>query len=227
MLLIFPKTHIKDRCKLLIKQTAAGPHTVNKEGGMERRVVRLVRKVCLLGDPGVGKTSLIRMHLSGTFDPEQRSTVGTSVSRRTVVLDFPEKGLEVHLRLSLWDITGHVNHPRFRRAYLRGAHGALVVADASRPETLPGTIDWLDELRAEAGNVPAVLVVNKMDIFEKGALDVELLRDICAGFGCELRLASARTGRSVNGTFNRLFRRLAWTAVDEFSRGGSKWGMCA
>ncbi|MGQ9583245.1 MAG: GTP-binding protein [Thermoplasmatota archaeon] len=189
--------------------------------GMERRVLRVVRKVCLLGEPGVGKTSLVRRLLSGTFDPEQRATIGASVSDSAVVVSCPESGMEVHLRLRIWDITGHRQPVMSPRAFLRGAHGALVVADASRPETLNATIDWLDELKGEAGDVPVVLILNKIDISDLERLDLELLKDICTGFGCEFRTASARTGQDVVGSFQQLFRKLARRALDVPSGGAA------
>ncbi|MEM2870242.1 MAG: Rab family GTPase [Thermoplasmata archaeon] len=194
---------------------------------MERRTNHLVRKVCVLGDAGVGKTSLVRRYLSGTFDPEQRPTVGTLVSGKTVLISSPDCALDIRLKLCVWDITGHRRFLRAHRLFLRGSHGAMVVADATRPQTLYGTIDWLEDLREEAGKVPVVLVLNKMDILEKKRLDIEFLKDICAGFGCELRLASARTGQNVHNSFERLLRKLAGSVLDGASVSGSRWTICA
>ena len=97
------------------------------------------KKICLLGDFAVGKTSLVQRFVYALFDDKYISTIGVKVSRKTVVL--PREDEVVELTLMLWDLAGSEEFGRVRASYLRGAVGAVLVCDVTRPHDLclPGT----------------------------------------------------------------------------------------
>ena len=97
-------------------------------------MVTLSKKVCLLGDFAVGKTSLVRRFVYDLFDDKYISTIGVKVSRKTVSLARDDD--IVDLTMMLWDLAGSEEFSRMRASYLRGAACALMVYDISRPETL-------------------------------------------------------------------------------------------
>lgn len=98
----------------------------------------LSKKVCLLGDFAVGKTSLVRRFVHDYFDDQYLSTIGVKVSRKTINIAQGEQIVE--LTMMLWDLAGSEEFTHLRASYLRGAAGVLLVGDLTRPltfDTLP------------------------------------------------------------------------------------------
>ncbi len=87
------------------------------------------KKVCLLGDFAVGKTSLVRRFVEGRFDDKYLSTIGVKISRKTLARPYGA------LHLIVWDLAGGEEFGA-ESSYLRGAAGALIVGDLTRRETL-------------------------------------------------------------------------------------------
>ncbi|RLC60203.1 MAG: GTP-binding protein, partial [Chloroflexota bacterium] len=97
-------------------------------------MISIAKKVCLLGDLAVGKTSLVSRFVYNLFDDKYVSTIGVKVSRKTVII--PRAGDIVELTMMLWNLAGNEEFDRVRASYLRGAAGAVLVCDLTRPETL-------------------------------------------------------------------------------------------
>lgn len=81
------------------------------------------KKVCLLGDFAVGKTSLVRRFVEGHFEDKYLSTIGVKVARKSLDRD------ETKLNLLIWDLVGGNEFSRSETGYLLGTAGALVVCD--------------------------------------------------------------------------------------------------
>ena len=107
-------------------------------------VMAFSKKVCLLGEFAVGKTSLVRRFVQNFFDDRYISTVGVKVSRKT--MSFPRAGEVVELTMMIWDLAGSEEFDRVRASYLRGTAGALLVCDLTRPETLHGLRAYANDL---------------------------------------------------------------------------------
>ena len=95
-----------------------------------------------------------------------------------------------------------------RTAYLRGAAGYLLVADGTRPDTLDKVIDLHRRARAELGDVPFVLVVNKMDRADEWSIQDASLDDLCTQ-GWPIVRASAKLGSGVTEAFMEIARRVS------------------
>lgn len=155
------------------------------------------KKVCMVGLYGTGKTCLVRQYVHSIFSAKYHSTVGVKIDRKTVTVD----GREV--TLLLWDLAGRDAEQDISPSYLRGAHGLLFVADGTRRET----VDQLGELRelsrAAAGDVPAMLALNKSDLADQwviGPKDLERLGQQ----GWHTVKTSAKTGTGVEDAFGWL-----------------------
>ena len=94
----------------------------------ERKVIQ--KKICLLGDEAVGKTSLVRRYVEGRFDEKYLSTMGVTISRKTMVRPT------YTMNMLVWDMEGSPTLKKIQVNYLRGAAGALIVCDLTRRETL-------------------------------------------------------------------------------------------
>jgi small GTP-binding protein len=87
------------------------------------------KKIVLLGNEGVGKTSLVKRYVHSIFNDEYLTTIGIKISKKVVSVG------DVEVNLMLWDIAGNMMSKTLYNNYLQGAHGVFLVCDASRPET--------------------------------------------------------------------------------------------
>lgn len=129
------------------------------------------KKICTIGDFGVGKTSLIRRYVEGVFSDEYLSTVGVKVSQKLLEID-PESDREaIQLKLMIWDLEGHTRFKPIAKSYLQGASGALIVADLTRPETLDNLNDRLELFLSVNPKGVVAIALNKLDLAMTEKLD--------------------------------------------------------
>ncbi|MCB0032647.1 MAG: GTP-binding protein [Anaerolineales bacterium] len=158
------------------------------------------KKVCLLGDFAVGKTSLVRRFVKDRFDDKYLSTIGVKISRKT--LERPT----YTLNLLLWDLAGGDEYSNTESGYLRGAAGALIVCDLTRYETIHALERYTKQLRLFNPQAAVVLVANKLDLTDERVIHDEELHKVAHiinGNGHYL-LSSAKTGEGVNQAFEKL-----------------------
>lgn len=119
-------------------------------------------KVCMLGDFGVGKTSMVARYVRSTFSDKYLTTVGVKVDSKDVALPGHDP-----LKLVLWDIAGRAALDAPSANYLRGAAALLLVADGTREGSLTSALNLLMQSRASLPDAIAVLAVNKLDLVER------------------------------------------------------------
>jgi len=166
----------------------------------------LTAKVCLLGDPAVGKSSLVHCMAGDRFNEMYVTTVGARVLKKTVTVRHPVAHSEVRVRLMLWEITGHLG-PAVSHPFLRGADAAIVVSDMARLETQIDLWKWVEAARFAAGDLPVILIVNKTDLGEPG-FDAGVAQELSAEYRGTCYYTSARTGANVEEAFTGVAARL-------------------
>ena len=87
-----------------------------------------VLKLAVLGDAGVGKTSLVNQFVEDKFKEDYRATMGVNI----VIKNIELKQIDSRVRLILWDIAGQEVYEKTRGAYYEGCAGALLVYDITR-----------------------------------------------------------------------------------------------
>ncbi len=157
-----------------------------------------VRKVMLLGEIGVGKSSLVRRLTLDRFDFDYKPTLGVNI----YTYDVPDAVAGSPMTLIIWDTDGNMRDSIFRHVYMREASAALIVGDATRP----GTIDIMTQLgegfRDAFPGRRHAFVINKSDLLahnEAPPLNDDLRRRID-----DLTVTSARTGHNVRDAFHAL-----------------------
>ena len=156
------------------------------------------KKVCLLGDFAVGKTSLIGRCVEDRFDDEYLSTIGVKISRKT--LQRPE----YELNLLIWDLASGDDIDQLSRRYLLGAVGAILVCDLTRPETLEITQRYVGVMQAVNSDSALVLAGNKADLEEERAIDDDSLAATANAMDVPCLLTSAKSGLGVEKAFDLL-----------------------
>ena len=180
---------------------------------------RYIKKVALVGDSAVGKTSMIRRFVIDVFDDKYIATIGAKVSKKDLEYKLPDK--TVYLTLMMWDILGQKDYKKMRVQGLTGAHGVIIASDMSRPQTVKSVEDfWLPETRVVVPDAPIVLVGNKVDLAPPDSPGALELKQIATKADVPLLLCSAKTGENVEATFRKIGELM--TPAETGDKTGSK-----
>ncbi len=144
------------------------------------------KKIVLLGNESVGKTSLIKQYVHSIFNDEYLSTIGINISKKSVVIG------DVTYKLLIWDVAGDLMNEKLYDAYLRGTHAFLLVFDSTREETYSAIMKELEVLNSYFPEVNKLVIGNKMDLLEGESPSFDAKFDL---------LTSAKTGKNVEGAF--------------------------
>jgi small GTP-binding protein len=172
-------------------------------------------KVVMLGDFAVGKTSLVNRYVHSIFSEKYLATLGVHISKKDIVLDGGGQGRDV--TFLLWDINGEDGFHTVLPQYLKGAAGAILVCDATRPGTWSSIAGHEKLFRRENPEGTCVVALNKIDLLtatDARAAEKELGRRSGAG-GSLLYPTSAKAETNVNALFAGLGALCLGMAVDD------------
>ena len=158
----------------------------------------LKKKICMVGQFGVGKTSLVRRFVDSIFDDRYLTTVGVKIDRKDVSVGGTS------LTLMLWDLAGEDDLAQLNVSHLRGASGYILVADGCRAATLDKAAELQQRITQMLGPLPFVLVVNKADLRSQW----EVQGAHIAQFGWPTFETSAKAGSGVEEMFGGLAAEL-------------------
>lgn len=155
-------------------------------------------KILIIGDPAVGKTSLLLRLVKGSFSGDTMNTVGSE--------EYLSKELSVDgqkTTLNIWDTAGQEKFRTITSSYYRGAEGVIIVFDLSRQETFDHVAKWHEQIvRYASEEVPVIVVGNKSDL-EK-VVDESSINSICKEKLMHYYEASAANGNNVEQVFTHL-----------------------
>ena len=153
------------------------------------------RKICLVGEPGVGKSTLVRsLAIAIHADGEIALPGGHGISAAQFDL--------LGERISLWDIAGYSALDTLNQAFLSGIDGIAAVADAARPSSAAVALRLIAQIRRLYPGTPAVLLLNKRDTAVPAPVQVD------PAAGVAVFEVSARSGDNVRDAFAELARRV-------------------
>jgi small GTP-binding protein len=162
-------------------------------------------KICLIGDVGVGKTSLIRRYVLDVFDDKYIATIGTKVTKKEVEVKDPSTGAPTKVVLLIWDIMGQPSFREvLREAYFYGVEGALAVCDVTSKESLGELRYWIKAMTSTTGNVPIVFLGNKCDLRDETRIPYQDIEIFAKKHNSPALLTSAKTGYNVDQVFSTI-----------------------
>ena len=159
-------------------------------------------KMCIFGDGGVGKTTLINRYISGKYSEDFRMTIG---------VDFYTKNIEIQdirVNLQIWDFAGEQQFKNLLPNYVIGASGGIYMYDISRFYSVTHIEEWINLLNKAPDRreekLPILLVGGKKDLALKGKRVVEesYASELGKKFGViDFIECSSKTGENVELIF--------------------------
>ena len=165
-------------------------------------------KVIIVGDSGVGKTSIVSRYLK-RFNENEKSTVGASYSNRAEKID------NYNICFDIWDTAGQEKFRSVNTIFYRDANICILVYDITRKESFESLKTYWHKTVKELGADDILFGVagNKIDKFEEEAVEPQEGKDFAASIGAEFHLTSALQNTSIDELFQDLGKRFTQTGA--------------
>jgi len=173
-----------------------------KEGGIIfKGRTEAIYKVIVIGDPAVGKTSLLTKFAKDKFEEKYISTVGTNIVKQSIELE--EENATVNLMF--WDVAGQPQFYMLHRPYFNGADGVILVFDMTRSSTFSNVNNWWNTcIKYGLSGVPRILIGNKVDLKDERKIILPMAEHLSEKFSAPYYETSALTGETVKDIFNKI-----------------------
>lgn len=160
-------------------------------------------KVCLLGDTGVGKSSIVWRFVEDSFDPNINPTIGASFMTKTVQYQN-----ELH-KFLIWDTAGQERFRALAPMYYRGSAAAIIVYDITKEETFSTLKNWVKELRQHGPpNIVVAIAGNKCDLNDVREVLEKDSKDYAESINAVFVETSAKNAININELFLEISRRI-------------------
>jgi small GTP-binding protein len=173
--------------------------------GEEASGKKYIFKIVLLGDPGVGKSSLITRFVHNRFQASYLMTIGVDILSKQLFVESDE------VLFLISDIGGQERFASVREKFYRGARGCFLVFDLTRSSTLSSVKEWKKGLEGVEEEVIYFLIGNKADLKEQVAVEDELIEEIKKELNLSEEsffITSAKTGEKVEEAFSTFAKEL-------------------
>ncbi len=168
------------------------------EGKSLAEITTYSYKLIVVGDPSVGKTSLIRRYANKKFEESYLPTIGADFTIKQI--DIKEDNAVKQIMLQIWDMGGQRMFERIKEHYMIGANAGLVVFDLTRRETFENVDSWLKDIKSHCGEIPCIILANKFDLSTRIISEDELTA-FSSTKAVEIFETSAKTGKNVDNVF--------------------------
>ncbi|KAK8865357.1 Ras- protein Rab-8B [Tritrichomonas musculus] len=159
-------------------------------------------KIILIGDSGVGKTSLIKSYLGYEFNKSLPNTIGCEYNSKTINID----GFTIEL--CIWDTAGQETFRSIVASYFRNVHGVLLVFDLTKKNSFDSIPNWIKTFHEKSNfETDFVLIGNKSDL-ESSEINQSDIQNLANSHHCEYFETSALNGSNVEAAFSFLAKQI-------------------
>ena len=166
-------------------------------------------KLLIIGESGVGKTSILLRFTDDYFSDKFMSTIG---------VDFKVKELEVdgkHVKLQIWDSAGQERFRNITMSYYRNSSGIIIVYDVTNHTSFDHVNNWIEEVRKYVPGSPLMLVGNKADLEDERKVQFEEGQELAEKHNLIFLETSAKTALNIEDTFEKFTRILVQDAANK------------
>ena len=168
-------------------------------------------KVILVGDSGVGKTSIIGRYLN-KYTAEQRATIGASYSNKTQMVD------KYQLNFDIWDTAGQERFRSVNSIFYKEAYICIMVYDITKEESFQSVKEyWYNTVKENAiDEIIFGVAGNKIDLYEEEKVDQNVVNEYCESINALFKTTSARQNTCVDDIFKELGKRFIQSDLFKF-----------
>ena len=163
----------------------------------------LMFKILLLGDSGVGKSSLLLRYTKNEFISDMRSTIGVEFALKYITID------NYQLKIQIWDTAGMERYRSITNAYYKGAKGVIVLYDICRKKSFENVDKWIDDFKSKADDDAVIILIgNKSDLDDKREVSKEEGESKAQMNKFAFMETSAKDNNNVQKAFETLFSEI-------------------
>ncbi len=170
-------------------------------------------KILLIGNSGVGKSSLLLRFADDTFTDNFMPTIGVDFKIRTLEVDGKT------IKLQIWDTAGQERFKTITSSYYKGAHGIIVVYDVTDKESYKNIDTWMNEVEKHASdNVSRILVGNKNDLTDARQVTTDEGKELSDNYNIRFMETSAKESANVEEAFTLMTKEIKSRVVHTEAR---------
>jgi len=171
--------------------------------GNRQEELELAYKICIFGDKGVGKTTLVNRYITNKFHENVQATLGASIHVKYLELENGK------ITLQVWDFGGHRRFKFLISSYAQGSAGGIFMFDLTNYESLTALNDWLPEFGKTVRHIPLIMVGGKLDLEQQRVFKEDEVLNIMKSYKFHKYIeCSSKTGENVELVFRVLLFKI-------------------
>ncbi|MFW9827666.1 MAG: Rab family GTPase [Candidatus Thorarchaeota archaeon] len=175
----------------------------------------MIYKIIVIGDPAVGKSSLLTNFCGDKFRYEYNPTVGVNITKEPVTIK-DDVGKEITINLMIWDIAGQPQFYMLHRPYFNGADGIMLVYDITRSSSFSNINNWWStSVKYGLSSIPRILIGNKIDLRDERKIILPMAEHLSEKLNAPFFETSALTGENVKLIFQKIAELTLQSKLEE------------
>ncbi|KAE8883188.1 hypothetical protein PF010_g7962 [Phytophthora fragariae] len=175
---------------------------------------KVLLKLIILGDSGVGKTSLMNQYVNQKFSNQYKATIGADFLTKEIMLD------DKLVTMQIWDTAGQERFQSLGVAFYRGADACVLVYDITNPKSFEKLDPWRDEFLAQAGPrdpdaFPFIVLGNKVDKESERRVQKEKAQEWCRSKNVQQPIQHFETSAKEATSVEAAFQTIASSALQK------------
>ena len=163
----------------------------------------LEAKIVLLGEAGVGKSSIVLRYVTDSFKTDAEGTVGASYMGK--IVNFNDR----LVKLNIWDTAGQERYHSLAKMYYRDANAALLVYDVTNSDSFDGMIRWYNEVKQNSNpGIVVAIAANKEDLIENEKIEHHKTMKFAESINAVFNRTSAKSSYGIEQIFKEIVIKL-------------------